>query len=84
MILDSLKEETGPLKVITMTWLTHVIQQGDINRVMEPLLQMLLHPDTARCVLYCHCKNSQFTLLETFVPFILNVFCFFFIGFMIA
>ncbi|KAL4233674.1 Protein dopey-1 [Mactra antiquata] len=48
VILDSLKEETGPLKVIAMTWLTHVIQQGDINRVMEPLLQMLLHPDTAR------------------------------------
>ncbi|XP_053397950.1 protein dopey-1-like isoform X3 [Mercenaria mercenaria] len=48
VILDSLKDETSPLKVIASTWLTHVIQQGDINRVMEPLLQMLLHPDTAR------------------------------------
>lgn len=52
MILDSLREETSPLKVLATTWLTHVIQQGDINRVMEPLLQMLLHPDTARFV-YC-------------------------------
>jgi len=47
-MLDCLKCETSPLKVLATTWISHVIQQGDISRVMEPLLQMLLHPDTAR------------------------------------
>ncbi|XP_052808898.1 protein dopey-1-like isoform X3 [Mya arenaria] len=48
VLLDALKDETSPLKVLATTWLSHVLQQGDISRVMEPLLQMLLHPDTAR------------------------------------
>lgn len=51
VMLDCLKKETSPLKVVATSWLTHVIQQGDICRVMEPLLQMLLHPDTARYVI---------------------------------
>ena len=48
MILDCLREESSPVKTLATTWLTHVIQQGDISRVMEPILLMLLHPDTAR------------------------------------
>ena len=48
VVLDSLREESSSVKTLATTWLTHVIQHGDISRVMEPLLLMLLHPDTAR------------------------------------
>ncbi|XP_069103129.1 protein DOP1A-like isoform X2 [Argopecten irradians] len=48
VLLDSLKEEMSATKTIATTWLTHVIQRGDICRVLNPLLTMLLHPDTAR------------------------------------
>ncbi|CAL1528923.1 unnamed protein product [Lymnaea stagnalis] len=48
VVLDSLKEETSITKTLAMTWLTHVIQRGDTSRVLQPLLLMLLHPDTAR------------------------------------
>ncbi|XP_059152409.1 protein dopey-1-like [Physella acuta] len=48
VVLDSLKEESSITKTLAMTWLTHVIQRGDTSRVLQPLLLMLLHPDTAR------------------------------------
>ncbi|BFZ25222.1 hypothetical protein BsWGS_28261 [Bradybaena similaris] len=48
VMLDSLKEESSITQTLALTWLTHVVQQGDINRVLQPLLLMLLHPDTAR------------------------------------
>ncbi|KAL3881558.1 hypothetical protein ACJMK2_027984, partial [Sinanodonta woodiana] len=48
VVLDSLKVEASPVKILAATWLTHVVQHGDISRVMEPFLMMLLHPDTAR------------------------------------
>ncbi|XP_060070918.1 protein dopey-1-like [Ylistrum balloti] len=48
VLLDSLKEEISATKTIATTWLTHIIQRGDICRVLNPLLTMLLHPDTAR------------------------------------
>ena len=48
VVLDSLQEESSPVRSVAVTWLTHVIRQGDLGRIMEPLLLMLLHPDTAR------------------------------------
>uniref|UniRef100_A0A2C9KBU5 Uncharacterized protein n=1 Tax=Biomphalaria glabrata TaxID=6526 RepID=A0A2C9KBU5_BIOGL len=48
VVLDSLKEESSITKTLATTWLTHVIQRGDTSRVLQPLLFMLLHPDTAR------------------------------------
>ncbi|KAL5009879.1 hypothetical protein ScPMuIL_012184 [Solemya velum] len=48
VVVDSLKDEMSPMKTLATTWLTHVVQRGDINRVLEPILLMLLHPDTAR------------------------------------
>ncbi|GFO47236.1 protein dopey 1 [Plakobranchus ocellatus] len=48
VVLDSLKEESSITKTLAITWLTHVIQRGDTSRVLQPLLLMLLHPDTAR------------------------------------
>ncbi|XP_041353922.1 protein dopey-1-like isoform X2 [Gigantopelta aegis] len=48
VVLDSLKEEMSSTKTIAASWLTHVVQRSDISRVLQPLLLMLLHPDTAR------------------------------------
>ncbi|XP_076444435.1 protein DOP1A-like isoform X3 [Babylonia areolata] len=48
VVLDSLKEESSAAKSLTITWLTQVVQRGDISRVLRPVLLMLLHPDTAR------------------------------------
>ncbi|XP_050391433.1 protein dopey-1 isoform X1 [Patella vulgata] len=48
VVLDSLKEESGATKTIATTWLTHCVQRGDISRVLQPILLMLLQPDTAR------------------------------------
>lgn len=48
VVLDSLKEESSTAKSLTITWLTQVVQRGDISRVLRPILLMLLHPDTAR------------------------------------
>ena len=47
-MLDSLQSEINPCHSLTQTWLTHAIQRGDIARIMEPMLLVLLHPDTAR------------------------------------
>lgn len=59
LMLDCLKSELSPLKVLATTWLTHIIQQGDIARVMEPLLQILLHPDTARYLVWCRWRYTR-------------------------
>lgn len=29
-------------------WVSHSLEQGDIGRILEPLLLLLLHPSTAR------------------------------------
>ncbi|XP_062580439.1 protein dopey-1-like isoform X4 [Saccostrea cucullata] len=48
VVLDSLREENSTVKAVATTWLTHLLQRGDIGRVLDPILHMLLHPDTAR------------------------------------
>lgn len=53
VLLDSLKEEGSTAKSLALTWLTQAVQRGDISRILRPILLMLLHPDTARCVCMC-------------------------------
>lgn len=48
LVLDQLGVEPGPLKTISESWLNHCLQRGDLARVLEPLLMVLLHPDTSR------------------------------------
>ncbi|ELU14591.1 hypothetical protein CAPTEDRAFT_134195 [Capitella teleta] len=48
LMLDSLHLDTHPCRSLTQTWLTHSVQRGDIARILEPILLILLHPDTAR------------------------------------
>lgn len=48
VVLDSLREEDSAVKSVATNWLTHLLQRGDIGRILDPILHMLLHPDTAR------------------------------------
>lgn len=47
-MLDNLGKETGPQKAISQGWLNHSLQRGDVARFLEPILLILLHPDSAR------------------------------------
>ena len=49
-MLDSLQRSHGDhlCSDITQTWLLQVVERGDLIRVLEPVLILLLHPDTAR------------------------------------
>lgn len=48
VMLDCLHQEVGPQRIEVQSWLTHSLQRGDTARLLEPLLFVLLHPDTAR------------------------------------
>lgn len=47
-MLDSLQSDIHLSSSLTQTWLLHAVQRGDLMRILEPLLLILLHPDTAR------------------------------------
>lgn len=48
IMLDSLQSEEPEIRVITQHWLAHALQHGDLGRIIDPLLLLLLHPITAR------------------------------------
>ena len=43
---------------LTKMWVSHSLEQGDIGRILEPLLLLLLHPSTAR-VSDFHCEREK-------------------------
>lgn len=47
-MLDSLDHADSMARCVTQTWLMHAIDRGDIARLLEPILLVLLHPTTAR------------------------------------
>ena len=54
-MLDNLNMTSGPLKVLSQSWLVHAMTRGDVGRIMEPLFLTLLDPCTARVsVLHCN------------------------------
>jgi hypothetical protein len=50
VMLDSLQRSAGDhlCADLTQSWLLQVVERGDLIRVLEPVLILLLHPDTAR------------------------------------
>jgi len=56
VMLDSLLTDAscGAYLCTTLAqrWLLHSVDRGDLIRILEPLLIMLLHPDSARSSLY--------------------------------
>ncbi|RWS15080.1 protein dopey-1-like isoform X7 [Dinothrombium tinctorium] len=47
-ILDSLTHKLDPHNAQAIDWLNQCLKNGDIARILEPLLFILLHPDTNR------------------------------------
>ena len=46
---DAFNSEVGSFsRVLTQHWLAHALQHGDLGRIIDPLLLLLLHPITAR------------------------------------
>lgn len=48
VVLDGLHQDLHPCRTLAETWITHSVQRGDIARLLEPVLLILLHADTAR------------------------------------
>lgn len=47
-MLDCLTKDSGPHRAISQFWLEHSLSRGDLSRILEPILIVLLHPDTSR------------------------------------
>ncbi|KDR16353.1 protein dopey-1 homolog isoform X2 [Zootermopsis nevadensis] len=63
-MLDNLQlAESCPLKLQAQSWLLHSLLRGDISRLVDPLLLMLLDPVTARMsVLHVNIEHSNTVL----------------------
>lgn len=59
-MLDSLTHKLDSHNVLSVDWLTKCVNNGDIARVLEPLLVILLHPDTHRvCIQNVNIQQSD-------------------------
>lgn len=60
-LLDNLLlNENSPLKIETQTWLVQSLMRGDIARLLDPILLMLLDPATARMsILHVSIQHSN-------------------------
>lgn len=47
-MLNRLQRPCGPQGSEVLSWLTHALQRGDVGSILEPVLFILLHPDTGR------------------------------------
>ncbi|XP_035686504.1 protein dopey-1-like isoform X1 [Branchiostoma floridae] len=48
LMLDNLSSIDSIPRSLALTWLLHSVQRGELTRILEPLLLLLLHPSTAR------------------------------------
>jgi len=65
-MLDNLQlEDNSPLKLQAQSWLLHSLVRGDISRVIDPLLTILLDPSTCRMsVLHVSIQHSNTVLTK--------------------
>ncbi|XP_065293600.1 protein DOP1A isoform X1 [Dermacentor albipictus] len=47
-MLHSLSRPSGMQRAAAQVWLNHSLMRGDLARLLEPAMMVLLHPDTAR------------------------------------
>ncbi|XP_048577556.1 protein dopey-1 isoform X2 [Nematostella vectensis] len=59
LMLDGLESSEPEIRVVTKQWLTHALQQGDLGRLVDPLLLLLLHPATARVSVHHACATDS-------------------------
>lgn len=48
MVLDSLNSQDGSVSTIGQSWLVRALSLGDVVRILEPVLLLLLDPKTRR------------------------------------
>lgn len=48
VLIDSLYDSEPTIRQVTINWLDQSLQQGDLGRLLVPILIQLLHPRTAR------------------------------------
>ncbi|KZC07062.1 Protein dopey-1 like protein [Dufourea novaeangliae] len=65
-ILDNLQlSDNSPLKLHAQSWLLHSLMRGDISRIVDPLLIILLDPSTCRMsVLHVSIQHSNTVLTK--------------------
>ncbi|XP_066603567.1 protein dopey-1 homolog isoform X2 [Prorops nasuta] len=65
-ILDNLQiPDNSPLKLQAQSWLHHCLMRGDISRIVDPLLSILLDPSTCRMsVLHVSIQHSNTVLTK--------------------
>ncbi|XP_053971376.1 protein dopey-1 homolog isoform X2 [Hylaeus volcanicus] len=65
-ILDNLQlPDNSPLKLHAQSWLLHSLMRGDISRIVDPLLIILLDPSTCRMsVLHVSIQHSNTVLTK--------------------
>ncbi|XP_071956743.1 protein DOP1A-like isoform X2 [Antedon mediterranea] len=59
VMLDSLQHPDSVIRSVTQTWLAHAIERGDIARLLEPVLLILLDPKTSRVSAQFLLSHSQ-------------------------
>lgn len=73
VMLDSLLSDLHLSSSLTQTWLLHSIQRGDLMRILEPLLLILFHPDTARLEFIKEHILILFYNVEMYILCLINV-----------
>lgn len=48
MVLDSLNSQDGSVSAVGQSWLVRALSLGDVVRILEPVLLLLLDPKTQR------------------------------------
>ena len=67
IMLEGLCNETHLCSALIHTWLLHAVQRGDLIRILEPVLKILLHPDTARYLM-----SSFYFHKRIAIPFVIK------------
>ncbi|XP_056145152.1 protein dopey-2 isoform X2 [Lampris incognitus] len=49
IVVDSLSSSDGSMSAAAQCWLVRALSLGDVVRILEPILLLLLHPSTQRC-----------------------------------
>lgn len=58
VVLDSLACTDGAISAAAQGWLVRALSLGDVARILEPVLLLLLQPKTQRTSIHCLKQNS--------------------------
>uniref|UniRef100_A0A8D0CJW7 DOP1 leucine zipper like protein B n=1 Tax=Scleropages formosus TaxID=113540 RepID=A0A8D0CJW7_SCLFO len=60
VVLDCLNSPDGSVRTAGQSWLIRALSLNDVARILEPILLLLLHPETQRCSIQCLMQNLMF------------------------